>query len=60
VVQAKADATGEEITSRQIKGLFETEFLGVPEGWRLLGYEPKTPFDAGIRRFCDWLAASER
>ncbi|HEX5046877.1 MAG TPA: 2-isopropylmalate synthase [Gammaproteobacteria bacterium] len=39
VVQAKADATGEEITSRQIKALFEAEFLAVPEGWRLLGYD---------------------
>jgi 2-isopropylmalate synthase len=39
VVQAKADATGEEITSRQIVVLFETEFLAVPEGWRLLGYD---------------------
>jgi 2-isopropylmalate synthase len=39
VVQAKADATGEEITSRQVKALFETEFLAVPDGWRLLGYD---------------------
>jgi 2-isopropylmalate synthase len=39
VVQAKADATGEEITSRQVVALFETEFLAVPEGWRLLGYD---------------------
>ncbi|HZF30285.1 MAG TPA: 2-isopropylmalate synthase [Gammaproteobacteria bacterium] len=39
VVQAKADATGEEITSRQVVALFETEFLAVPDGWRLLGYD---------------------
>ena len=39
VVQAKADSSGEEITSRQVKALFETEFLAVPDGWRLLGYD---------------------
>jgi 2-isopropylmalate synthase len=39
VVQAQADATGEEISSRQVLKLFETEFLGVPEGWRLQGYD---------------------
>jgi 2-isopropylmalate synthase len=38
-VQAKADASGEEISSRQIRALFETEFLAVPEGWQLLGYD---------------------
>jgi 2-isopropylmalate synthase len=39
VVQAEADATGEEISSRQISKLFEKEFLAVPEGWQLLGYD---------------------
>ena len=39
VVQAQADATGEEISSRQILALFETQFLAIPEGWRLLGYD---------------------
>jgi 2-isopropylmalate synthase len=39
VVQVEADATGEEISSRQIRTLFEKEFLTVPEGWQLLGYD---------------------
>jgi 2-isopropylmalate synthase len=39
VVQAQADATGEEISSRQIVKLFEKEFLGIPEGWQLQGYD---------------------
>jgi len=39
VVQAQADATGEEISSRQIHKLFENEFLGIPEGWQLQGYD---------------------
>ena len=39
VVQTEADATGEEISSRQIRALFEKHFLGVPEGWRLQGYD---------------------
>jgi 2-isopropylmalate synthase len=39
VVQARADETGEEISSRQIRALFEAEFLSIPEGWRLQGYD---------------------
>jgi 2-isopropylmalate synthase len=39
VVQAEADASGEEISSRQILALFEKAFLAVPEGWRLQGYD---------------------
>ena len=39
VVQTEADATGEEISSRQIRALFEKNFLGVPDGWRLQGYD---------------------
>jgi 2-isopropylmalate synthase len=39
VVQAKADETGEEITSRQILALFDAEFLAVPDGWKLQGYD---------------------
>jgi 2-isopropylmalate synthase len=38
-VQAEADATGEEISSRQIRALFDKHFLGVPESWRLQGYD---------------------
>ncbi len=39
VVQARADESGEEVSSRQILALFEKEFLSVPEGWRLHGYD---------------------
>jgi 2-isopropylmalate synthase len=39
VVQAEADATGVEISSRQIRALFEKEFLAIPEGWHLQGYD---------------------
>ena len=39
VVQLKADASGEEVSSRQVLALFEKEFLGIPEGWRLQGYD---------------------
>ncbi len=39
VVQAQADASGEEISSRQVLALFETQFLSIPEGWRLHGYD---------------------
>jgi 2-isopropylmalate synthase len=39
VVQSEADASGEEITSRRILALFESEFLAVPEGWWLQGYD---------------------
>jgi 2-isopropylmalate synthase len=39
VVQVEADASGEEISSRQILALFEKAFLAVPEGWRLQGYD---------------------
>jgi 2-isopropylmalate synthase len=39
VVQAQADATGVEVSSRQVLGLFEKEFLSIPEGWMLQGYD---------------------
>ncbi len=39
VVQLQADATGEEISSRQIAALFQKEFLSIPDGWRLQGYD---------------------
>ena len=39
VVQTTADETGEEVSSRQILGLFEQAFLTVPEGWRLAAYD---------------------
>jgi 2-isopropylmalate synthase len=39
VVQIAADSSGEEVTSRQVLALFQSEFLAVPDGWRLLGYD---------------------
>ncbi len=39
VVQAQADESGEEVSSRQIRALFEAEFLSIPDGWRLQGYD---------------------
>jgi 2-isopropylmalate synthase len=39
VVQKHADAEGEEVSSRRVWELFESEFLAVPEGWQLAGYE---------------------
>jgi 2-isopropylmalate synthase len=39
VVQQHADATGEEVSSRQIVALFEKEFVAIPDGWRLQGYD---------------------
>jgi 2-isopropylmalate synthase len=38
-VQREADATGEEVSSRQVLALFQKEFLAIPEGWRLQGYD---------------------
>lgn len=39
VVQRQAEADGEEISSRRVWSLFETEFLSVPEGWQMHGYD---------------------
>jgi 2-isopropylmalate synthase len=39
VVQQQADATGVEVSSRQVWDLFVSRFLAVPEGWRLNGYD---------------------
>jgi 2-isopropylmalate synthase len=39
VVQIEADSSGEEISSKQVLALFESEFLSVPEGWQLQGYD---------------------
>lgn len=39
VVQKHADADGEEVSSRRVWELFQSEFLGVPEGWQLAGYD---------------------
>ena len=39
VVQHHADKDGEEVSSRRVWSLFESEFLDVPEGWQLAGYD---------------------
>jgi 2-isopropylmalate synthase len=39
VVQKDADEDGEEISSRRVWDLFESEFLAVPEGWQMAGYD---------------------
>ncbi len=39
VVQAQADASGEEVSSRQVLSLFQKEFLSIPDGWKLQGYD---------------------
>jgi len=39
IVQRHADADGEEVSSRRVWELFESEFLAVPEGWQLAGYD---------------------
>ena len=39
VVQSHADADGEEVSSRRVWSLFESEFLTIPDGWQLAGYD---------------------
>ncbi|HUF73956.1 MAG TPA: 2-isopropylmalate synthase [Gammaproteobacteria bacterium] len=39
VVQLHADRDGEEVSSRRVWSLFESEFLAVPDGWQLAGYD---------------------
>jgi 2-isopropylmalate synthase len=39
VVQDEADAKGAEIASAEIRELFEREFVAVPDGWQLEGYD---------------------
>ncbi len=39
VVQKHADAEGEEVSSRRVWDLFESEFLAIPAGWELAGYD---------------------
>jgi len=39
VMQKQADADGQELSSRTVWSLFETNFLNVPEGWQLSGYD---------------------
>ena len=39
VVQDHADADGEEVSSRRVWELFESQFLSIPDGWQLAGYD---------------------
>jgi 2-isopropylmalate synthase len=39
VVQEQADAAGAEVTSREVRALFTSRFVDVPEGWTLHGYD---------------------
>jgi len=38
-VQAAAEASGDEISSKKIHQLFETRFMDIPNGWQLTGYK---------------------
>jgi 2-isopropylmalate synthase len=51
VVQNKADETGEEISSKEILALFQAEFLAVPQGWQLQGYDLHSEAQATHGRF---------
>ena len=51
VVQTKADESGEEISSKEILALFQQEFLAVPDGWRLEGYDLHSEAQATHGRF---------
>jgi 2-isopropylmalate synthase len=39
VVQKRAEEDGQEVSSRLVWSLFESEFLTVPNGWQLAGYD---------------------
>ncbi len=39
VVQKQAEQDGMEVSSRTVWSLFESNFLAVPEGWQLAGYD---------------------
>ena len=39
VVQKQAEEAGQEVSSRTVWSLFETNFLSVPDGWQLAGYD---------------------
>src|SRR5690606_28630981 len=51
IVQERADESGEEVTSSQIKALFESEFLAVPDDWRLVGYDLRSETQKTSGRF---------
>jgi 2-isopropylmalate synthase len=51
VVQDAADSSGQEVASSQVRSLFESEFLSVPDGWRLVGYDLKSETQRTNGRF---------
>ena len=51
IVQREADRCGREITSLEVRGLFETELLAVPPDWRLAGYESRSEQHRTVGRF---------
>ena len=50
-VQSYAEAEGQEVLSRQVYTIFESEFLAVPEGWQLGGYELRAEADKTTGQF---------
>jgi 2-isopropylmalate synthase len=42
IVQREADRCGREITSLEVRSLFEAELLAVPDDWQLAGYESRS------------------
>jgi 2-isopropylmalate synthase len=51
VIQKHADADGEEVSSRRVWNLFESEFLSVPEDWQLAGYDLQSKSHATQAQF---------
>lgn len=50
VVQNAAEKSGGEIDSRSIRRLFESEYLLIPDGWKLFSFDlHKTKTDIGVR-----------
>ncbi|MBN1239108.1 MAG: 2-isopropylmalate synthase [Gammaproteobacteria bacterium] len=51
IVQREADRCGREITSLEVRGLFEAELLAVPADWRLAGYESRSERHRTVGQF---------
>lgn len=51
VVQKAAEDAGSEIRSAQIKQLFDEQFVAVPEGWHLRGYDLSNQDSATVAKF---------
>jgi 2-isopropylmalate synthase len=50
-VQNVAEAEGQEVLSRQVYSIFESDFLNVPDGWRLEGYDLQSEAHKTIGKF---------